>query len=204
MVGLAAEGRIAGRLGAVAVGGGLPAGAMAAAELLVAQGVTGLVSFGLAGGLDPTLPPGTIVRPARVMDRDEVFLTSGPATHDLLLAHDQVIASAAAKAAWFRATGAVAVDLESGAVARVAARHRLPFAVLRVICDPALAELPPAALVALDGGGAIGVLRVIGSVLRSPVQLLALLALARDAGRARAALVAAARNFLADFNAPPA
>lgn len=177
---------------------------MAAAERLVAQGATGLVSFGLAGGLDPALRPGTIVRPARVQDGTDVFLTSGPATHDLLLAHDQVIAGVGAKAAWFRSTGAVAVDLESGAVARVAARHGLPFAVLRAICDPALAELPPAALVALDHGGAIGLLRVIGSVLRFPAQLPALLTLARDAGRARAALVVAAGNFLADFNAPPA
>ena len=41
---------------------GMGAGnASAAAEALVAEGVSALVSFGLAGGLDPTLPSGSLV-----------------------------------------------------------------------------------------------------------------------------------------------
>lgn len=179
----------------MAVGGGLPAGAERAAETLVAQGVTGLVSFGLAGGLDPTLRPGAIVMPARVRAGAAVFATSPllGATKGDMLAGDRIIARAQEKQALFAATGAQALDLESGAVARVAARHGLPFAVLRAICDPAERDLPPAALVALDQSGAIGLLRVLASLARAPGQLPGLLALARDAAAARRALLAATR-----------
>ncbi len=94
-------------------------------------------------------------------------------------------------------TGAAAVDLESGAVAGVAARHRLPFAVLRAVCDPSWRSLPAAALVALNRRGTIDGPRVLASIARHPGQLPALLALARDAARARAALVRRVREILA-------
>jgi len=195
-VGLEAEARIARRLGSVAVGGGLPAGAEAAAERLVTQGVRGLVSFGLAGGLDPGLHPGDVVVPTAVLEGDHEYAVDPTLAEALggrmparALAGDAVLADAAAKqAAWHR-TGAAIVDLESGAVARVADRHRLPFAVLRAVCDPAARGLPPAALAALGATGRIGLGRVLASLLRQPAQLPALLLLARDAGRARHGLL---------------
>jgi adenosylhomocysteine nucleosidase len=64
----------------------------------------------------------------------------------------------------------------------------LPFAVLRAVADPAERDLPPAALLALDGGGRISFLRVLGSVIRNPGQVPGLLALAGDAAAARRAL----------------
>jgi adenosylhomocysteine nucleosidase len=93
-------------------------------------------------------------------------------------------------------TGASAVDLESGAVARVAARHRLPFAVLRAVCDPAQRSLPPAALAALNSEGAIRTLSVLGSIVARPWQIPALLRLALDAALARHALARSARILL--------
>ena len=194
VTGLAAEARLGQRLGRTLAGGGLPGGAEAAAESLVGQGVEGLVSFGLAGGLDPALRPGALVVPAAVREGEAVYATDPELAArfgrraGLLLAGSAVVAGAADKARLFAATGAAAIDLESGAVARVAARHGLPFAVLRAVCDPAERSLPPAALVALDRNGAIGGLRVLASVLRAPGQVPALLALARDAAAARAAL----------------
>ena len=71
VVGLAAEARVARPLGwPIAIGGGTVAGAEAAAERLVREGVTALVSFGIAGGLDPALRPGTIVVPQEVLMDD--------------------------------------------------------------------------------------------------------------------------------------
>jgi adenosylhomocysteine nucleosidase len=104
------------------------------------------------------------------------------------LAGAGVLADPAAKRAAHAATGAAIVDLESGAVARVAARHGLPFAVVRAVCDPAARALPPLALAALDPRGRIGAGRIVGSLLRHPWQVPALLGLAGDAWRARAAL----------------
>lgn len=101
-----------------------------------------------------------------------------------VIGSDTIIASAAEKAALHAATGAVAVDMESHIAARVAARHGLPFAILRTISDSADQALPPAALVGMrpDGGLALGA--VLASLARDPAQLPALIRTGRDAGAA--------------------
>lgn len=193
-------------------------------ERLVAAGATALVSFGLAGGLDPKLRPGTLIVPVGLLIPDgfaasapsplaasplapspadraiadtnaiptDPALTArlgGPTPH-IMLGGDTIVTLAAEKRRLFQATGAAAIDLESGAVARAAISHNLPFAILRVICDPAERDLPPAALTALNNQGAIGLLRVIGSLLANPRQFPALMTLAADAAAARQALAA--------------
>ena len=193
--GLEAEARLARRWGLpVAVGGGTAAGAARAAASL-APDVRAIVSFGLAGGLNPGLRPGAVLVPRTVCDADGAWTTDdalnaalGGCTGHVLLGGGSVLATVAEKAA--HAAGADAVDLESAAVARVAARHGLAFAALRAVCDDAHRALPHAALVALDARGRIGMVRVIGAALAHPGELAALVALARDAARARAALVA--------------
>lgn len=196
VTGLTAEAQIAAALSSlVAVGGGTHAGAEMAAERLVFRSARLLISFGVAGGLDPALAPGALVVPRLLWDAGEVFAADpellaalGGATHARAAGGRDILAAASEKAALFARSGAVAVDLESAAVARVAASHGLGFAVVRAVCDPAGRDLPPAALAALDQGGAIGMFRVAGSVLRRPSQIPALLRLAGDAAAAQAAL----------------
>lgn len=201
VTGLAAEGRIAAPLGIVAIGGGTGAGAQAAVERLAASGVTGLLSFGLAGGLDPALRPGQLLAPATVLEGAAAFEADpalvaglGVSIDRPLLAFDTVVSGAGYKAILFRRSGACAVDLESGAVARAARRHRIPFAVLRAVCDPAERTLTPAAVAGLDAQGGIALARVLRALLRQPGELAPLLELARDAARARAALVGRVRE----------
>ncbi len=202
MVGLVAEARIVHRLGLpVAVGGGTTDGAHAAACSLMTAGASALISFGLAGGLDPALRPGALIVPATVIARDDRFAADadlsrmlGGVTDDVVLGAGAVITSVAEKRRLHQQTGATAADLESGAVARVAAARGVPFAVLRAICDPAERALPPAALAALDVRGAIGVWRVAASLVARPGQLPGLLALAADAMAARRSLVARVRQ----------
>jgi adenosylhomocysteine nucleosidase len=160
-----------------------------------------LVSFGLAGGLDPVLRPGTVIIPSVVLSQGEplsadAFLAErfGGLTFHTILAGSAVASDAAEKRRLRAATQAHAIDLESGAVAQTAAAHGLPFIVVRAICDPAERELPPAALIALEPEGAIALRGVLGSVLTHPRQILGLLALARDAALARRALVRLARR----------
>jgi adenosylhomocysteine nucleosidase len=201
VVGLAAEARIARRLGwLVAIGGGTAAGAENAAQRLVNEGAEALVSFGLAGGLDRALRPGALIVPSAVLARDERYATDpalsrvlGGMTPHHVLGADAIVASAKEKRRFRDRTGAAAVDLESGAVARLAALHGLPFAVLRAICDPADGTLPPAAVAALDTRGAVHVWRVLGSVAAQPQQIPALLALAADAVAARRSLLGRVR-----------
>jgi adenosylhomocysteine nucleosidase len=196
VTGLIAEARLAAPLGIAAAGGGGPAGAARAAERLVAQGVSSLVSFGLCGGLDPALPAGSLVVPREVIATGRRYPTCprlsaavGGWSADSLLAGHETAADPASKRRQFDETGAAAIDLESGAVAEVAARAGLPFAVLRAVCDPAGALLPPAALAALDALGAISIWSVAASLLRHPGQIFDLIALGHAAAAARAALV---------------
>ena len=190
-----AEARIARRLGWPIV-----VGRDAVTELLD-QGVGALVSLGLAGGLAPGLRPGALIVPSEVMVGTERFATDpalsqllGGTTANALFGGDAIVATTAEKHRLYQTTGAVAVDLETAIVARAAATHGVPFAVLRAICDPAERALPPAALTALDTHGVIGTWRVLGSVAAHPGQLPALLALAADAAVARRSLVARVRQ----------
>ncbi|WP_428486253.1 hypothetical protein [Rhodopila sp.] len=205
VVGLAAEAQIARRFGCpVLAGGGTPNGAADAARRLIENGADALVSFGLAGGLDPALRPGTIIVPEAVLSDDRMYKADpdlgrrfGGLTRHCLLAGTSVAADAAAKHRLHISTRAQAIDLESGSVAKTAEAHDLAFVVVRAICDPAGRNLPPAALMALDHQGEIGLPQVLTSLLRQPLQLPALLKLASDAARARRALVRCAAGFTA-------
>jgi len=196
LVGFVAEARIARRSGwPVGIGGGSTQGAARAAERLIRDGATGLVSFGLAGGLDPTLPAGTLLVPEAVISGGQTWQTDpalstrlGGTTGHRCFSVDHIVASAAEKQQLWRDTGASAVDMESGAAATAACAAGVPFAVLRAICDPAGRELPPAALIALDAAGRLALARVAWSVLTAPGQIGPLTALARDASSARRAL----------------
>ena len=198
VTGLPAEARLLRGLAfRVAIGGGSPAGAEAAARRLVGDGALALVSFGLSGGLQPGLRPGEILIPGEIrLVSGERFPTEpalsrrlGGATTHVILGGDRVAGDPDEKLRLWRLTGAAAGDLESGAVASVAAEYGLPCAALRVICDPANRRLPPAALAALDHGGNIAIGAMLRALAADPWQITGLLALAADAFAARRALI---------------
>ncbi len=191
VVGLDQEGQLASRWGRAAIGGGTFEGALRAAEVLVTEfQVTALLSFGIAGGLDPGLRAGDVLSASEILVDGQMFKTSLSAKGlraGRFLGARAVVASPAEKAALWSETRAQCVDLESGAVALTARKYRLPFGAVRAICDPAGRSLPPAALAGLEDGS-IKFGRVIGALLRQPAQVPALFALARDARRARLGL----------------
>jgi hopanoid-associated phosphorylase len=210
VTGLAAEARIARQAGLVAAAGaGTSEGTEHAIRSLIEQGVPGLVSFGIAGGLAPNLVSGTLIAPAAVRGPDDeahwvdvewhARLTRAahaagiPLVVGGMLGTDAIAASAAQKARLRELTHAIAVDLESHRVARAAKRARLPFLVFRVIADTAARDLPPAALVPLSRSGHPSV-RVLVSIVARPGQIPALLELARET---RAALEALRRGAMA-------
>ena len=97
---------------------------------------------------------------------------------------DRPVASPCDKRALQAATGASAVDMESHIVADLAARHGLPFAVVRVIADPVNHGIPPAAQVAMRSDGAMDAIACLRAVARHPVEVPALIRLAIDTVRA--------------------
>jgi adenosylhomocysteine nucleosidase len=102
---------------------------------------------------------------------------------------DAPVVDVASKRSLFAKTGAAAVDMESAIVARAARRHGLPFAILRVIVDPAHRPLPNAAVIATDLDGRVDVSAALGSLVRHPRQAYATVRLGFDARKAFASLV---------------
>jgi adenosylhomocysteine nucleosidase len=148
VTGLAAEARLLRKLPVlIGIGGGAPGGAARAARFLARQKAEALISFGLAGGLDPALPPGTLIIPCEVISGavryacdGELSARLGGFTQSALLAGTGIAASITAKSSLHAESQAVALDLESGAVAAVAAEHDLPKEGSR--CRASYAALP--------------------------------------------------------------
>ena len=191
----------------VAVSGIGAVSAAVAAGRLADGGATSLVSWGMAGGLDPHLKAGTVCLPESVIaadgsalctdrcrrERVQTALNGLRIVNGILLTSDRTIAGTRGKAAAFHDTGAAAVDMESHAVAKVAAARGLPFIAIRVIVDTAYDVLPPAVLRASDGGQ-VKVLLLVRQLASAPWQLVALLRLALRYRVARRVLVAVARS----------
>lgn len=188
----------------IACSGSDSARAEARAQALRETGCSALLSFGLAGGLDPALQPGTLLLPSTVLAPDGCRFDVDRSWHAhvseagraasltwaacLLAGCERVLADPTDKRALAEHTGAGAVDMESHRVAAVAARHGLPFLVLRVVADPAHHALPRAALAAVRPDGRTDVRAVALSLLRRPWDLAALIRLGRDSERAFASL----------------
>jgi adenosylhomocysteine nucleosidase len=162
-----------------------------------------VVSWGLCGGLDPRLRPGDLILGEEVVSgggavRADEAVTSSLAQRlggagarvvvERLAASDAPILTAAAKAELRRATGAVAVDMESLIAGQYALKQRIPFAILRAVADPAERDLPPFVLKAVDSDGGVDTVAIIGALIRSPSQFAGLRALAADSRAAFRAL----------------
>jgi hopanoid-associated phosphorylase len=208
-VGLERERRIVEGPGVEAIaGGGDKARLEAMLEARIAQ-AAGIISIGIAGGLAPQLRPGDWVLADSVdgMPTDAAWTSRlaarlPEAARGLFLGSDVIVAERGEKAELHRTTGALAVDMESHVAARVAQRHHLPFAVARVVCDPAHRSLPPATRVAMKPDGRVDFLAVMRSLLANPVQLPALIATGRDAERAFGALLRGQRRLGAGLCGP--
>ena len=78
-----------------------------------------------------------------------------------IFAAEAPVMTALEKEALWMGTGAAAVDTESSVAAEVAEHHGLPFAVLRVIVDPAHRSIPVSAVVGARENGTTNALAVI-------------------------------------------
>ena len=170
-----------------------------AAQTLLSQGCDGLVSFGVAGGLDPKLMPGSIVIADAVTAPDGRRIATDTAWAEGLAnviggrmavacgpiaGSDTVIASAAGKRELRDSTGAAAVDMESHGIGEVAAAAGIRFLAVRAIADPAARAIPPWVLKGVAEDGGLRPAAVIAPLLARPWMVWALIGLARENGKA--------------------
>jgi len=199
VTGLRFEGRIAAGPGVTTIASGGDAEALTAAlGHALTQGATAFLSFGIAGGLARAEPGTWLVADAVIARASRwpvdaawaavLALRLPGALRGDIAGTDSIIGAPADKHALGAATGALAVDTESHIVATFAAAHGVPFAVFRVIADPAGRALAPAACQGMQPDGTINQRAVLGAVLRAPGQLPLLLRNAADTRRALRAL----------------
>jgi adenosylhomocysteine nucleosidase len=172
--------------------------------------IRGVISFGVAGGLDPSLKSGDVVVATEVLAGAARWLAGLPLNEELiasvglgnrrivrgrLAGAEEVVVARHIKAALHLETGAAAVDMESHIAADYAAKAGLPFAALRVISDPATRALPPLAMAAIKPNGNIDLGKVLRAVARNPSALLDLVSTGIDFNRALRSL-RGCRSFL--------
>ncbi len=183
VTGLAREARIVQGAGITTViGGGDSAGLKTQLESVLPQaGVAGVISVGVAGGLNTDFRPGNVVIGTEVVAGSERYATDPDwmerlwrtiprSKPGIVAGSDTVITYRPDKTDLYERTGAVAVDMESHVAVRAAKARNLPFAVLRVICDPGDRTLPPAALVAMKADGSIDRDAILRSLMAHPQQ----------------------------------
>jgi adenosylhomocysteine nucleosidase len=114
--------------------------AMAVQAAMALRPVTALLSVGLAGGCDPSVRVGDIVRAGVVVDTLSGERFNNAEFRQVLVSASH-IASVREKQRLFASYSATAVDMEAATVARIAQGHDLPFRAIKVISDDASFEM---------------------------------------------------------------
>jgi adenosylhomocysteine nucleosidase len=176
-------------------GGMGPERATQAATWLVQHyALQAVLSIGFAGGLQASVATGDAVLPLRILTTQVGAETISPPAPvgivpDAGLAHHaaiaarqagltlhqgtllsviEMVAHAVAKQRLGEQFGALAVDMESYSIGRVAVAHHLPFMVLRTIFDTQTDNVPFQASQFTSANGALQPLRVLSYIVRHP------------------------------------
>ncbi len=166
-----------------------PINARSAAEHLITQGATKLISWGCAAALSESLKPGDLILANALISTEEskaialnvcanwhqqttkllasvVKVTSGG-----LAESKGIVSSSEDKKKIHSNTNAVALDMESIAIAQVANQHALPFLAIRVIADPVEMSLPLAITHSLNQQGDVVLSKLLGYLALHPREL---------------------------------
>ena len=169
-----------------------------------ARNCAGIISFGMAGGIDRSLKLGSLVIGKRLTGAfhakcDERWAA---ALHTLLpkarvgAVHcdGNLLSDVRDKEQMAWASAALCADMESHIVAEAAAHANVPFAILRCISDVAQLQLPPAVDVAMRPDGSVAVGAVMRSIMAEPGQIPALASTVYGFARAYQALLKAGKQ----------
>ena len=201
----------------VAYSGAGPVNAGSAAELLVAEGATRLISWGCAGALSALLRPGDLILPDKLIDAGKVEmvvnsdwlgytknnLANHVAVYSGSLAESiSIVSSSKDKKQVHSVTGAIALDMESLAIAKVAGQYALPFLAIRAIVDPVNMDLPLAISYSLNDRGEVELGRLLFFLFLHPAELPGLIKLGLHFNAAKKTLKSIAKHLdaITDFS----
>jgi adenosylhomocysteine nucleosidase len=169
-------------------------------ELVIGTGVVGALSSGLKPGdlvlsdriltihgdgqvAEQAMPPGD----AHIRAAGRSLASAGIAySSGAILTSHRVLATGAEKRRAKQSTGAIAVDMETAAIAAEAAARGLPFLAIRAVLDELDDEVVGAAMA--DANGNVRPLAATSFLLRNPAAMLHLPRMMRNLSRATAAI----------------
>jgi adenosylhomocysteine nucleosidase len=139
------------------------------------RNVDGIVSTGFCGALDPALCVGDIVVSGDGVASPRAFVRGE------ILSMDRVAVTAVEKRDLRERTGAVAIEMESAAVAAKAREWGVPFRCIKAVSDTAAEDLPLDFNLYRDPAGRFSRSRIALAAMRSPLTAIpALLRLDRN------------------------
>ncbi len=182
--------------------------AFLASQWLIAEGVVALGVSGVSGGLDPDLEPGDLILADSIIQENgntcqqiwegnskfveisyAALIAKGiPAYRGAIITVRKAVLSARNKQALFTKTNALAVDMESAAVAAVANNAGLPFFALRAVCDATTRSVPIEIFDCLNQAGRVRLLHLFRMLLIRPALVSDLLRTRKDFNAALATL----------------
>jgi adenosylhomocysteine nucleosidase len=183
--------------------------ARTASELLIAQGATRLISWGCAAALSETLKPGDLVLADTLVDAEGAPISIAPEWHDYaknllsttlkvhtgsLVESLSIVATSQDKKQLRSQTGAIALDMESIAIAKVALQHQLPFLAIRTIADPVSMDLPKAISHSLNNEGDVVLSKLLLFIVGHPAELPGLIKLGLHFNKAKNTLKLVAKQ----------
>lgn len=163
-----------------------------AAEMLVSQGATRLISWGCAAALSSELKSGDLTLADSLLDANRVQININSAWHThvknslskslsvhtgVLLESEEIVSLSSEKKQLHEKTQAIVLDMESVAVAKVAQEKNLPFLAIRAIADPVTMDLPKAVGVAMNDKGKVFMSPLLKYLLLHPSELAGLIKL---------------------------
>lgn len=204
----------------VALSGAGPENAGRTADLLIEHGARRLLSWGCAAALAPELQPGDVVLAHSLcaQNKQQIKCDSGWLEHTArILQHIQqvrigdlacstsIVSTRTDKQTLYRQTQAMALDMESYAIAETALRSTLPCLAVRAVADPAVMNLPDAVGQALNAQGDIDKIRLFRHILTHPWELPGLFSLGKYFSLARNSLklISQYLDKIAGFNSSP-
>lgn len=183
--------------------------ARAASELLITQGATRLISWGCAAALSASLKPGDLVLADTLIDAEDAqigihqdwlkftksLLSTHLKIHSGSLAESlTIVATGKDKKHLHTQTGAVALDMESITIAKVALQNDLPFLAIRAIADPVNMDLPKAINHSLNNEGDIVLGKLLLFIALHPAELPGLIKLGLHFNAAKNTLKSVAKQ----------
>jgi adenosylhomocysteine nucleosidase len=165
------------RIAVVQSGLGFARAREATQALVEAHTPAWIVSAGFSGALLPEMKVGDIVTADSIVDthghelKVDLNMSPDPAggLHvGRIVTADAIVRTVAEKRALAERHGAIAVDLESLAVAQIARETQTRFMAVRSISDDLSADLPPEVLAVLGSSGTVRIGATLGSLWKRP------------------------------------